>query len=278
MKDITFGNTKQEKNDKTSQKCSRLSCPTLFRQNGRFMGTSFSPTRQDVERYRSFRALSMELNHRIIKTIPPQAYDEIGDALGIRRNGVLVFDSEDMTSVMMDCCLYDWYENGKNLIQRYAETHPVAPGTDESYLLQACLQAKYRILVAQSAVPGAGLHCQDVLNGRELFLMDLAMSQSIPSGNAALATRTIPLGEYWMTGGAGLPISSKKSILDALRRIGTEHYNYKPLEGPGAVALSIARACLAAGAADYITYESTEASSRKPRRQPRWPGFKRHRR
>ena len=239
------------------------------------MGT-FSPTRQDVERYRSWRALSMALNHRVIKTIPRQAYDEIGDALGIRRNGVLVFDSEDMTSVMMDCCLYDWYENGKNLVQRYAETHPATPGTDESYLLQACLRAKYRILVAQSAVPGAGLRCQDVLNGEELFLMDLALSQGVPNVNAALATRTIPLGEYWMTGGAGLPVSSKKSILDALRRIDMEHY--PPLEGPGGVALSIARACLAAGAADFITYESTEANSRKPRRQPSWSAFKRRRR
>lgn len=218
----------------------------------------------------------MALNHRVIKTIPRQAYDEIGDALGIRRNGVLVFDSEDITSVMMDCCLYDWYENGKNLVQRYAETHPATPGTDESYLLQACLRAKYRILVAQSAVPGAGLRCQDVLNGEELFLMDLALSQGVPSVNAALATRTIPLGEYWMTGGAGLPVSSKKSILDALRRIDMEHY--PPLEGPGGVALSIARACLAAGAADFITYESTEANSRKPRRQPSWSAFKRRRR
>jgi len=240
------------------------------------MGTSFSPTRQDVERYRSLRALSMALNHRIIKTIPRQAYDEVGDALGIRHNGVLVFDSTDMTSVMMDCCLYDWFENGKNLVQRYAETHPATPGTDESYLLRTYLQAKYRILIVQSAVPGAGIHCQDVLNGGELFLMDLAMSQSVPSGNAALATRTLPLGEYWMTGGAGLPISSKKSILDALRRIESEHY--KPLEGPGGVALSIARACLASGAADYITYQSTEASSTKPRPQPRWLGFKRRRR
>ena len=58
--------------------------------------------------------------------------------------------------------------------------------------------------MALSAVPGAGFHCQDVLNGGELFLMDLAMSQNVPKGNAALATRTIPLGEYWMTGGAGL--------------------------------------------------------------------------
>lgn len=245
----------------------------LFRQNRRFM---VSPTRQDVERYRRLRALGLDLNHRIIKTIPRQAYDEVGDAIGVLHNGVLVFDSTDMTSVMMDCCLYDWFENGKNLVQRYAETHPASPATDESYLLQACLQAKYRILVVQSAVPGAGIHCQDVLNGGELFLMDLALSQSVPNVNAALATRTIPLGEYWMTSGAGLPVSSKKSILDALRRIDTEHY--QPLEGPGGVALSIARACLAAGAADHITYESTEASSRKPRRQPRWPGFKRRRR
>ena len=266
----------QEKNDKSQRKCSHLSSPTRFRQNRRFMGTSFSPTRQDVERYRTLRALSMALNHRIIKAIPRQAYAEIGDALGIRRNGILVFDSADMTSVMMDCCLYNWFEHGKSLVQRYAEMHPAKPGTDESYLLQACLQAKYRILVAQSAVPGAGLHCQDVLNGGELFLMDLALSQSVPSGDAALATRTIPLGEYWMTGGAGLPVSSKKSILDALRRIDSEPY--QPFEGPGGVALSIARACLAAGAADYVTYESHEANSRKPRRQPRWPGFKRRRR
>src|SRR5215471_8220508 len=177
--------------------------PAPVCQNRRFMATSFSPTRQDVERYRSLRAVSMELNHRILKTIPRQALDEIGDALGIRRNSALVFDSEDMTSVMMDCCLYDWYENGKNLVQRYAETHPATPGTDEGYLLQACLQAKYRILMVQSAVPGAGIHCQDVLNGGELFLMDIAMSQSVPNGNAALATRTISLGKYCMTGGAG---------------------------------------------------------------------------
>lgn len=64
----------------------------------------------------------MALNHKIIKTIPRQAYDEIGDAFGIRRSGVLVFDNEDITSVVMDCCLYDWYENGKNLVQRCAET------------------------------------------------------------------------------------------------------------------------------------------------------------
>jgi hypothetical protein len=68
------------------------------------------------------------------------------------------------------------------------------------------------------------------------------MSQNVPSVHAALATRTT--GEYWMTSGAGLPISSKKSILDALLQIEGEYD--KPPEGPSGVALPIARACLAA--------------------------------
>jgi hypothetical protein len=232
------------------------------------MRTPFFPTPQDVERYRRLRAANMVLSHKIVKTVPRQAYDEIGDALGIRRNGVLEFDSEDVASVLADCCLYDWYEHGKNLVQRYAETHPSIAEADESYLLQACLQAQYRILVAQSIVPGAGLKCQDLLNGGELFLMDVAMSQGAPNGDAALATRTIPLGEYWMTGGAGLPMSSEESVLDAVRQI--RAYS-KPAQGAGGIALTVAAACLAAGAAKHVAYESAAASPGKPRRRSRWP-------
>ncbi len=236
------------------------------------MANSFSPTGQDVDRYRRFRALSTALNDRIVKTIPRQAYDEIGDALGIRHNGILVFDSEDMTSVLMDCCLYDWYENGKNLIQRYAETHPARPGTDEGYLLQACLRAEYRVLVVQGVVPGAGLHCRDILSDGELFLMDVAFSQSLPCGRGAIATRTIPLGEFWMTGGAGLPIDSETDVLGALRQI--ESDCDKLLEDPGFIALSIVRACLAAGAAERVVYAVSQAAPPKPLRKPRWPSFK----
>jgi hypothetical protein len=248
----------------------RLRCPDPFSENERFMKTPFSPTRQDVERYRRFRALSRDLNHRIIKTIPRHAYDEVGDAIGVLHNGVLVFDSEDMASVMMDCCLYDWFEDGKNLVQRYAETHPAKPGTDESYLMGACTQAKYRVLMVQSAVPDAGLHCRDVLNNEELFLMHLAMSRSFGTGDTAIATRTISLGEYWMSGGAGLPINSKKTILDALSRI--ESRKHDLLEGPGSVALVIVRACLAAGVADYVRYENAGGKPRKPRRKSRRAG------
>ncbi len=240
------------------------------------MATPFSPTRQDVERYRSLRALSMALHNRIVETIPRQAFEEIGEAIGILQSGILVFDSEDMSAVMADCCLYAWFENGKNLVRRYAEAHPAKPGTDESLLLQACLQAKYRVLGVQSAAPGAGLYCHDALDGEELFLMDLALSQSVPSGNVALATRTLPMGEYWMTAGAGLPIDSDTDVLAAVRQI--QSGRRPPLETPAVLELSIIRACLAAGAADHVAYAGPQAAPKKPRREPRWSGPKRRRR
>lgn len=174
----------------------------------------------------------------------------------------------DVTSVMADCCLYDWYEDGKNLVHRYAAMHPAETGTDESYLLGVYLQAKYRILAVQSAVPGGGIYCQDLLNRREeLFVMDLALSQSL-QGDDVIATRTIPLGEYWMTGGAALPINSTKAVADAIRRI--EDGKEEMPEVPGGLSLWFVRTCLAAGAADHISYKTGGASSSKPRHLPRW--------
>jgi hypothetical protein len=227
------------------------------------METPFFPTRKDVDRYRRLRAVSMQLNQRIIQIIPRQAYLEVGDAIGILRNGVLKFDNQDMSSVLMDCCLYDWFENGKNVVQRYSESLPANPGTDERLLLDAYLQAKYRVVVSQSVAPDAGIHCQDVLNNEELFLMDLGMSQTVTGANVVFATRTIPLGGYWMTSGAGLPIHSKQVVLDALSRI--KDGKREPPAGPGRMALLIVRACLAAGSAGYIYYQTVEAKS--PRRR-----------
>ena len=225
-------------------------------QNGRFMGASFSPDPKDLERYRSLRVLSMRLSCKLIRTIPPRAWEEIGEALGILHGGALILDKEDVSSVLTDCCLYDWFENGRNLVQRYAAKHSGTPGTGERYLLHAYLQAKFRILVVQSAAPGAGVYCQDVLSGEELFMMDVGLSRSVPNGKSAIATRTIPLGDYWMTGGAALPVRSGKAIRKALDRIEGE----QPVstEGLAGQSLKIIRACLTAGAADYIRYESPE--------------------
>lgn len=218
------------------------------------------------------RAISRALNSKLIKTAPREAYDDIGRALGIMRDGVLFFDSEDETSVMMDCLLYDWRRDGKNLVQLYAEAHPAEPGSDESFLLQAMVRARYGVLLLESVIPNAGVYCRDTLNAEELFVMDLGLSRNASVEGGAIATRTLPLGEYWMTGGAGLPVSSKMDIEGAFLQIVREHPTIQ--HGQSAVPLAIVRACLAAGVAEHLRYE-TESSLKKPQRQSNLPPRKR---
>src|SRR5260370_12706818 len=87
-------------------RCSRLLFATvgdqkchpkaLFGDEGAPMDAAFSPTRKDVRRYRNLRASAMDLNQRIIKTIPPQPYHDMERAIGILHKGFLDFDTDDM--------------------------------------------------------------------------------------------------------------------------------------------------------------------------------------
>jgi hypothetical protein len=215
----------------------------------------FIPTSEDVARYRRLRAVSRDLNQSVVKTVPRRAYLAIGEALGIMRDdGALVFASDDVSSVLMDCCLYEWFEEGTNPVLRFAAENPGDVGSDEQLLLDAYLHSKYRILESKEIVFGAGVRCRDLLNDEDLFLMDLAIGQSPRISNVPLATRTIPLGKYCMTGGAALPMLAEQSSLDEFKRMRDQ---------PG-VALAIVRACLAAGAGEHIRYAGPKTRP-KPR-------------
>ena len=78
--------------------------------------------------------------------------------------------------------------------------------------------------------------------------MDVAFSNSgVVEAGVALATRTLPLGDYWITTGAALPIDS-----DTARKMRSTTPKWR--EGQRGLALSLVRTCLAAGAAEHIRY------------------------
>ncbi len=86
--------------------------------------STFIPSPADVERYKRLRGLARDLNHRIVQTIPREAIPQVAEAIGVLHGGVLVLESEEESNVLMDCCLYDWIQEGKNLVEKYAENHP----------------------------------------------------------------------------------------------------------------------------------------------------------
>jgi hypothetical protein len=230
--------------------------------NGRSMAT-FSPTKEDVNRYQHLRAQMRILNRKMIKTIPKQAYDDIGDAIGIRRNGVIVLETEDESCVLTDACLFDWLDDGKNVVEHYWEKQAAGLEAEDGYLLKACLGDEYRILTIESFVPGAGVYCRDLLKQgflrrpEKLFLMDVGISQSPDMKYMALATRTICFGEYWITTGAALPITAAEVMEDV--QLLTVQPQFADLPG----SLLIVRACLAAGASEQIRYDNPPKSKER---------------
>lgn len=219
---------------------------------------SFTPTTADVERYRRLRIVSKHLHRNVIETLPQDAILRTGRRLGIARGRALTLDS-DAISVVMDTCLHDVIRNGKNAFETYQENYSSLVSPDERELLEAYRLARYRIVFPLSRVEGAGVYLKDLFTQEELFVMDIAMSRN--SVNLAYATRTIPLGTFWMTGGAGLPAST-----EAIRKAGARLHN-KGLLHEGqftnqhGAAFTIVRTLLEHGAAENIRYYDVPSSS-----------------
>lgn len=221
------------------------------------MEPSFTPSPRDVERYREIRNAATSLNSRMLETLPPRALKDVADALGLRRRDVLAMDKQGIGSVLLDACLFDWYDGGRNFVERYAEDHPPAPGTDEAVVLNGYLRAKYRLLTIQSAVPGAGVHCHDELHGEDLFLMDVSLSAKPANDLPALASRTTPLGDYWMANGAGILVDSGPGFLEMARVL-----RNLPPQKPGALPLAATRVLLGREAASGTRRETAAPPSK----------------
>jgi hypothetical protein len=214
-------------------------------------------TIMDIQRYQQLRQLSRGLMSVLAKTIPREAYQEMGGALGIMRKNTLILHAMDVSSVLMDCCLFDWIKGGKNLVEKYVEAHPPAPGTDEHFLLQAFCRAKHRLLMHRATSPGAVAYWSDVFSGESIALMDIGLSQTMARGfQGLLAARIVPLGDCWMTTGAGLPISDVKTgemVVKTIRR--GNLFADTTSVGEHKLATAIIRVCLDSGAAEHVRYE-----------------------
>jgi hypothetical protein len=219
----------------------------------------------DVERYRQLRQLGRRLMSVLAETIPREAIQEMGNALGIMRKNKLIFDTLDVSSVLMDSCLFDWIRGGKNLVEKYVEAYPPALGTDEHFLLQGYCRAKYRLLLTRAISPGTVTYWLDPISGKSIALMDISLSQSMARGfRELLATRTVPLGGYWITRGAPLPVGDRKTgemLLTTIRRGNLLEDTTSADEHKQATA--IIRACLDSGAAEHVRCESGEEEEKE---------------
>src|SRR5437764_3440116 len=157
-----------------------------------------------LARYKHLRQAGLELNNRLVKTLPRSVLDEGGKKLGILKKNVLVLDTEDEIAVLMDYCIYDIRRQGINAVERYLAESPPPADSDEMVILQAMRQARYSLFMVEATAPGVGVHVRDLLRDEPLFLVDVGFSASGAPGYVLAARIMAPEG-ITETTGAALP-------------------------------------------------------------------------
>ncbi len=205
------------------------------------------------------RDVRFRLNNRLVGMIPKNTLEECARILGFSRKGVMVFETEDEASVLMDYCLYYPGPDGRNLVAKYLEESPPPADSDEMVALQSMTRAYYSVFQIVNAQRGIGVSVQDVLRGESGFIVDVGLG-STASRRMALATRIIPMEGYLMTGGAGLPVDSSAiaQISKEMRRSRyspetTDFKNLTPRQ-EAEVAAIVIRQCRATGMSSHIAY------------------------
>jgi hypothetical protein len=227
------------------------------------MTTCIAPGPTDLARYTSLRARLREFNARLVRTIPRHVLGEIGAALGLRSRDTLCFRSESEIAVLMDSCLFEWTEDGRNIVERYAQGHASIVTDDEHELLAIMRRARYTVVAVETVVPGLGLWAFDLHEGERIFIMDVGLSHTAAK-SWLLASRLFPLSGYWMTSGAALPIGCSP----AERFEGMGPGLKEALTTP-AGRLGVVRACLERGCAEYVAYDEHTLAPRRSRTSPR---------
>lgn len=219
-----------------------------------------------LSRYKHLRQLGLDLNNRLVATLSKDVLHEGGRRLGILRKNVLVFDSMDQTSVLMDYCIHDVRRGGKNAIERFLEESPPPADSAELMLLQALRDARYALLLVEEREQGVGARVHDMLRDETLFLHDIGFGSSCVPG-MLLASRIMCVDDMWMTTGAALPFgmspagASVKAPMIAHVRDIMPPENWSA-EQAALMSATIIRECLQRGAADHIVYRDAEENSR----------------
>jgi hypothetical protein len=212
---------------------------------------------QIVEEYKRLRKKSIPLGTALVKTLTGEEIDRAARALGMIEGGKIVLETDDEIAVLMDYALYDLYRDGRNAMQRYLEGSPPAAGSDELRLLRSMVNAMYALLKVERVIPGMGVVVKDAAADNELILVDLGFSQSARVGKL-IASRIYCLGEWWMTGGAALPVPSAAGsrMVERIPKLAISDADEQRRQQT-AFSTFVIRECVAAGASQRIAYSNT---------------------
>ncbi len=155
-----------------------------------------------IEEYKIYRKVCRDLNHKMMRAcLDREVVLKSGKLLGIVQGDVMVFDSEDETSVLMDFALHEYKAEDKNAIEIYINKIGGKDDTEKEIL--NALLSSYTSLFKAIFISKSDniLFLNDLLNKKSnLKLIDIAFSRTAVPG-LLLFIRLVPFKDVFMTSG-----------------------------------------------------------------------------
>lgn len=162
-----------------------------------------------LQRYKKWRAVGKKLNQRILEQASQDVLLRAAADLRLRKkNNLLRFDSESDTHFLMDRIIHDIFLDGRRVIELYRDQNKETLTADEQKLIDALVDSDYSLFIVRKTEADHGLHLTDAFTDKEIFLIDINLSQTAVEGHA-LAMRVVSIEDIAFSTGCACPFPAK---------------------------------------------------------------------
>jgi hypothetical protein len=212
-------------------------------------------TRTEIlTRYRRLRQISKELHQAVLDVIAPNVVLGWAKRLGLARGRTVLLESEQDMTLAEDLAIYQARPGRSHPLDRYARAARLAPGSDETIVLEAMRQAHFSLWRVERRHGIMGLVLRDLLRGEDIWLADEALEKSARPG-LEVAARLLKSEGFAMTARIVVPVTPALmeeafARAPALRRVQGDALARDPH-----FAIGIYRAAVATGAMESVRFK-----------------------
>lgn len=215
------------------------------------------------EQYQQVRAAGRELVNRMAETISPAHVRIAARLLGMEHNGVLTTGNGPGLAILADFMHHEVVVEGMTLVEKYIHDHPPAAGSLDEAILQSMRKGIYTILRLDEPLEHNNWRAQDLFFEQSLILVDRGFGETGQAG-MLMAGRLLPVGDYYMTAGAMLPLEPvtvirlTRSLAPIIGRVGPqtkEKMQRMSRQKHAEMVAHIARQAMEAGGLEAVDYD-----------------------
>ncbi|MBI4490836.1 MAG: hypothetical protein HY694_17265, partial [Deltaproteobacteria bacterium] len=178
----------------------------------------------DLRTYKHLRQIGMGLMTAVSKSLPRELILQgARDLRLLDKKGVIVCDTEDEFSFIMDRAIHDIPWPNQRWIEIYYQNEAAKLSLDQQAYLKAHIRPVFSLYEVSKVSRGRGAWVVDLFRPEEFFLMDTGLGMTAEEGYL-LAARIIHLNGLYFTSGATMPFGPehKKRLTSHFASLGQE--------------------------------------------------------